>query len=158
MRLRGKLPIFSRRDLYNLDSTLASIIYHGLKAFKEDLEREIAEDGVYGTPQWVFNELGIDSKHQIPSKEDDEKALQYWLDTLELMIYGFDEKAEPNMDNYNFNLEFKTGEKTKYGTAVEIVCDNEVEYERYRKDVEVYEKKAQEGRELFGKHFTSLWT
>lgn len=35
MRMRGKLPIFSKRDCWNMNDVLMNVIYHGVKKFRD---------------------------------------------------------------------------------------------------------------------------
>ncbi len=73
MRMKGKLPIFTKRDAWNMDETLAPIITAGLKEFKKGLEESTCQgypDGLNGMDEWStiidkmiysFEHLKIDS-------------------------------------------------------------------------------------------------
>lgn len=141
----------SYRDTYSLDYTLSPIIYAGLSKFHEVLSKRNKENGCIGIP----NEYMKNEAEWVTDSD-----VQDWLDDIKKMMYAFENK-EPDMKHYNFSLEMVPvpGGIAKEGCSVPytIECDNEEEKARYYADLDVHEKKVQEGLNLFGSKFKSLW-
>lgn len=141
----------SYRDTYSLDYTLSPIIYAGLSQFHEVLEKRNKEGGCLGVPSEYCANPDVDVTDQ---------EVQNWLDDIKKMMYAFENK-EPDMKDYNFSLEMVPvpGGIAKEGCSVPytIECDNEEEKARYYADLDSYEKRVQEGLDLFGSKFKSLW-
>lgn len=141
----------SYRDTYSLDYTLSPIIYAGLSRFHEVLEKRNKEGGCLGIP----NEYMKDPDVWLTDSD-----VQDWLDDIKKMMYAFENK-EPDMKDYNFSLEMVEvpGGVAKEGCSVPytIECDNEEEKLRYHADLDAHEKNVQEGLNLFGQKYKSLW-
>lgn len=143
--------VASYRDTYSLDYTLSPIIYAGLSKFHEVLEKRNREGGCLGVPSEYCANPDVDVTDQ---------EVQNWLDDIKKMMYAFENK-EPDMKDYSFSLEMVPvpGGVAKEGMSIPytIECDNEEEKARYYADLDVHEKKVQEGLDLFGSKFKSLW-
>ena len=143
--------IASYRDTWSLDYTLSPIIYAGLSKFHEVLEKRNKEGGCLGVPSEYCANPDIDVTDQ---------EVQDWLDDIKKMMYAFENK-EPDMKDYNFSLEMVPvpGGVAKEGCSVlyTIECDNEEEKARYYADMEMHEKRIQEGLNLFSLRYKSLW-
>ena len=150
MRMKGKKPIFNRKDTWSLNDVLSPIIAEGLKKFLEVKRSEKGE--WFGVPGGAIeeyqkrNELPIDGWHA--DNETLKEADKVWEEILEKMIYAFENK-EPNPDDYGYNIEFKDGKM--------VITGNVLERKRYAKDVTIHENKVKEGHELFGKFYNNLW-
>lgn len=155
MRMKGKKSIFTYKDTYSLDSTLAPIILEGLKKFKGVIMERNENDRVFGVP--IKCHHGESEQHH--TEEERKEALAQWLSILDTMIYAFDRKNEPSMDDYNFTLNMVVlGRNEEDETSdVDIKCDNEEEYQRFRRDEEEHHERVKEGHRLFGEFFDSLW-
>lgn len=142
---------FGYRDTYSLDCTLSPIIYAGLSKFHEVLEKRNKEGGCLGVPSEYCANPDVDVTDQ---------EVQNWLDDIKKMMYAFENK-EPDMKDYSFSLEMVPvpGGVAKEGMSIPytIECDNEEEKARYYADLGAHEKRVQEGLDLFGSKFKSLW-
>jgi len=151
MRMKGKKVIFSKRDTWNLDNVLASVISEGLKKFKEELE----QDDFQGFPVEMYQELGINPEN--PTDEDSENAMQLWFDKIDRMIYAFNLDNEPKISDYDFKVKFIEESRTAIGVKGHMEVDNEIEEKRYIQDLKMYNEKCEQGRMLFSKYFNNLW-
>jgi hypothetical protein len=150
IKRKGKWQ-FGYRDTYSLDYTLSPIIYAGLSKFHEVLEKRNKEGGCLGVPsEYCAN----------PDLDVTDQEIQNWLDDIKKMMYAFENK-EPDMRHYNFSLEMAPvpGGVAKAGCSVPytIECDNLEERARYYADMDEHESKVQEGLNLFGQKYKSLW-
>ena len=144
------MAIRIQRYLLPRPHTLSPIIYAGLSKFYEVLEKRNKEGGCLGVP----NEYMKDEAEWITDSD-----VQDWLDDIKKMMYAFENK-EPDMKDYNFSLEMVPVQGVaKEGMSVPytIECDNEEEKARYYADMDAHELRVQEGLNLFGQKFKSLW-
>lgn len=150
IKRRGKWQ-FGYKDTFSLDYTLSPIIYAGLSRFHEVLSKRNKEGSCIGIP----NEYMKDESEWVTDSD-----VQDWLDDIKKMMYAFENK-EPEMKDYNFSLSMVPveGGVAKEGCSVPytIECDNEGEKARYYADMDVHEKRVQEGLNLFGQKYKSLW-
>lgn len=146
----------STQDAWNLDGTLMPIILAGLVKFKEmnrhgvpsKLLKNLSEEGIIGQPDENF----------VYSDEDIDKASEMWEEYIDTMIYAFDEKNEPDMDDFDFEIEMKSGEPEENGLIpCNIEISNEAESKRYDVASRAHKDKVERGNELFGLYFSSLW-
>jgi hypothetical protein len=117
-------------DTYNLDETLAMIIYPALlqfKATKTGMPMKIAM--VTNHDQQCFD--FFEDEH-IVQADSWTKGLSDWDEILDKMIWAFDQIIKRD------NL-------AKYVSVHDT------------KGLEMHEARIQEGLELFGKHYRSLW-
>jgi len=150
IKRKGKWQ-FGYRDTYSLDHTLSPIIHAGLSKYHEVLEKRSKENGCLGVPSEYCANPDVDVTDQ---------EVENWLDDIQKMMYAFENK-EPDMRDYNFSLEMVPvpGGAAKEGRSIPytIECDNEEEKARYYADMDVHELRVQEGLNLFGQKYKSLW-
>lgn len=147
MRMKGKKVIFSERDTWSLDETLEPVILAALQKFKEVIDKH----GVQGIPQWAFAEE--DTEH-----EDCETAEKNYLAALDLMIYAFDPSKKPSQEDFGLvsKMRFEETDKPDFSRVVFDVNSKEAK-QNWIQGLTTWDEKCQEGREMFGKHFKSLW-
>lgn len=133
---------FSTRDTCNLDHTLNRIIYSALVKYKE-----VVDSGRKGVPGCFMDE------------EDFEEGRKLYETALDMMIYAFNVDNEPDINDYDFDFVPGKyhGKPTENGTVWNMVADNPEEYERFKRDEEVHFAKVEQGRQLFAKHYNTLW-
>ena len=141
----------SYKDTFSLDHTLSPIIYAGLSRFHDVLEQKHREGKCLGVPSEYCANPGVDVT---------DSDVQDWLDDIKKMMYAFENK-EPDMRDYDFKLSMipVPGGVAKEGMSVPytIECDNLEEKARYYADCDEHERLVQEGLNLFGLRYGSLW-
>lgn len=151
MRMKGKKVIFDRKDTYSLDSVLEPIILAGLVKFKEVLVERNSTGECWGVPAWAFDDA--DENH-----EDFETATKNYMAALDLMIYAFDPSKEPSQKDVGLETTWvRTPVEGSSNTRITFERNSEDAYEKWGQALYVWNAKCEEGRELFGKHFKSLW-
>lgn len=100
-RSKGKWQV-SKRDVWSLDFTLNPIIHAALVKFKEELLKS------------EFS--GVPADFCIDDNCTDESVAN-WHETLDKMIYAFNESNEPDRENYDFKLNWETVPTERYGFA-----------------------------------------
>ena len=136
MRFKGKQPIFNRKDTWDLKSTLSPVILAGLEKFKEVISGDIAFKGIPHS----FYEEGLG-----------DGGWANWMEALDKMIFAFshlDGEVEYDKDLGLDREDFFETEQTP---------DQEKNWEEYLELRKELHAKVQEGLDLFGKHYTSLW-
>lgn len=145
MRMRGKKPIFNRKDCWDLRSTLAPVIAEGLKKFHSEMVRLREEDHPYrGAPTLVDCDIS-----QLGAEEHDKKfeeSYDEWLDTIAKMIYAFEDEENSPCPT-DFEVEFDGAFKV----------NDEEKYNQFREAEKEHNAKVEEGLELFAKYYRSLW-
>lgn len=148
MKIKANKVIFSNKDTFSLDNVLAPVILAGLKKFKNVLVERNNKGKVFGVPSEFCGEEGSDI----------EQGFKKWLETLDQMIYAFDITNEPDISKYDFKYDLIPENKDSRGrTAYGVSCTNNVEKERYHRDMEDHDLKVDNGLKLFAKHFQDLW-
>src|SRR5690606_36136296 len=107
MRMKGSKPIFNDKDTWNMDATLAPIICEGLKKFKEVISDP---ECIAVYPCKVIN--AFDFGYGVEMEDD---CIKEWHKIIDEMIYAFDSTNEPNISDYDFDLEFMNVGKTEQG-------------------------------------------
>lgn len=161
MQFKHGKVVFGYKDTFSMESTLAPIICAGLKKFKEIAN---AEPDRKWLPSSVTEELiaqGVIAYQEdyCLSEIDWDKAMAHYEYLIDEMIYAFDESNEPNISDYDFHYNMDTEEadsKTGYIPAT-ITCTNKEESDRYTKAMQEYYDRCDKGREVFSRHFKSLW-
>jgi hypothetical protein len=153
-------------DTWNLDTTLALIIYPALlqlKATKQGVPSEFAEVG----GEDYVNQQSFDFYTETHD-EAWKVGLERWDETLDKMIWSFEQllKGEYDDQYHHGSLDFdwvKT-DKTfpnpitgKIEATFQMVDKNPDEHWYDAEGHRLHEKRIQEGIELFGKHFRNLW-
>lgn len=131
---------FDDTECWNLDSTIAQFVLPRLKNFKE-------------------HNIGFPGNEEIPTFEK-------WNEIIDKMIYAFDhivredEYDEEKQKRHGVDfLEMYGFEKQKDGSAIMVETPkyNKQAMENYRKEQMEDHRKIDEGLQLFGKYFLSLW-
>jgi len=153
-------------DTYSLDHTLSLIILPALIQLKETM---------HGIPT-DFSEVGGEEYHDQMCfdfyKEDQnemfEKRCQTWKETLDKMIWSFQQIAlEDYEDQYHHgkaDYDWVESDKTypnpltgKIEKTYQMVDKNPDEHWYDFVGQQEHEKRIQEGLNLFGKYFRNLW-
>lgn len=153
-------------DTYSLDHTLALIILPALIQLKQTM---------HGVPT-DFSEVGGEDYHDQTSfdfyKEDQqemfEKRCQAWNETLDKMIWSFQQIALEDYDDlyHHGNPEYdwvKTDKQYlnpitgKMEDTFQMVDKNPEEHWYDHVGHKLHEERIQKGLELFGKYFRNLW-
>lgn len=154
MKLVDGKPVFSYEDTWDLDSTLAPIICEGFKKFKEVLLQRNADGKVYGVPVWAYEELGF--KHDdrgAYTETEEEKAFEYYMETLDKIIYAFDLDQEPSLDD--FGVDYSMDELENENFAIRV---NDLDkHDRYKKAVLEWTEKCTEGRRIMVEKWYDWW-
>jgi len=151
MRLKGKKAIFNTKDTWDLDSTLSPIICAGLKKFKEVISDKKQNSSV-GVPCNLLIDSGLDPQND----EDVDKGFELWLETLDKMIYSF-EDIEPDLDDYSVSFVYDKEDIDSGFSWKNLRPSDEVAYADFRGAEDKHAAKVQEGLELFARYFKNLW-
>ena len=154
-------------DTWNLDNTLARIIYPALIQLKAEK---------HGVPNDFVNDVGGEDYAQQESfdfykeshNESWEKAAKKWDDALDKMIWAFQQLAEADYDSqYHHGKGKYDWVKTDHLYPNPITGKMEATYQMVDKNPDehwydhvghqLHEERIQEGLELFGKYFRNLW-
>lgn len=137
-------------DTWSMDSTLALIIVPMLEQLKASK---------HGTPMSMFEEEdGIDEWGN-PGEEAHKEAIERWNAVIDHMIWSF---KQLTIDDGHKDFRIVEGEldltdhpedKGKDCTPLRWKVEPETNWNAYF----AYEEKIEEGLELFGKHYRSLW-
>lgn len=172
----GKFPIKGNRrkinveingyDTWNLDHTLAMIIYPALiqlKQTKQGIPNEFVEVGgeeYHSQQSFDFYVESHDEAWEIGAKR--------WDETLDKMIWAFQQIAfEDYNDKYHhgkMNMDWIKSDKTfpnpvtgKIEPTYQMIDKNPDEHWFDAEGLQLHEDRIQEGLELFGKYYRSLW-
>ena len=177
MKLKfGKFPKFGSQkidiqidswDTWNLDSTLAKIIYPLLIQLKNTM---------HGVPGAFIENIGgedyIDQLSFDFYKETHDESFQQrtkeWNECLDKMIWSFQQIAESDYDSkYHHGQAKYDWVKSDTMIANPITGKTEPTYQMVDKNpdehwldivgLQLHEDRIQEGIDLFAKHFRSLW-
>ncbi len=154
-------------DTWNMDGTLAKIIYPMLLQLKDTKQ---------GVPNEVVNDIGGEDYSDQYSfdfyketyNESFDKACERWNDILDKMIWSFQQIAEEDYDSkyHHGTPKFDwilTGQKYpnpitgKMEDTYQMVDKNPTEHWYDSVGHQLHEERIQEGLELFGKYYRSLW-
>ena len=142
---------FGAKDCWSLDCTLSPILLSALLKFKE------VSKGRKGVPVTVLSDLFPECLYS-HTEEQLEKGSEAWEEIIDKMIFAFDKKNEPKIEDYNFTFVHTFDDPMENGSRrAHITNTNEDEYERYKKDEVAYQSRVEEGHMLFGKYFQNLW-
>jgi len=154
-------------DSWNLDHTLALIIYPLLLQLKETKN---------GVPSEFVNDVGgedyVDQDsfdfYKESHSESFDEACKRWEEVLEKMIWSFEQLIKQDYtDQYHhgkMDLEWVKTDRTinnpitgKIEKTFQMVDKNPNEHWYDFEGHQLHEARIQEGLDLFGKHFRSLW-
>lgn len=126
---RGIYTKFKDKETWSLDYTIAQFILPRLIRYKK------LNNGVPGI--FFIDEEGND--HIMDTDNYTEIASKKWNDTLDKMIWSFDEiVTEKNEPMFHSDMD-------------------EEEKKKWLSDLQIYSDKIQEGLDLFAKYFRDLW-
>ena len=129
MRISKGKPVFGRKDTIDF-STLGEIIHAWLVKFRDD-----------------YIELGLTSVPVGLSQEE-------YLDIIDKMIYAFAD-VEPE---YNGEITYNSDKITdSQFRRVWVEVSDQDAWEQYLRECDEHAEKVEEGLELFGEYFRSLW-
>ena len=143
-------------DTWNLDHTLAMIIYPALvqlKEVKHGVPSEFAAvggEGYDGQSSFDFYTETVDECFKI--------GVSRWNATLDKMIWSFQQLCLDNYDDKYHHGEIKIAWKDVPGSNLsEMVDTNPNEHWYDHVGEMLHQARIQEGLDLFGKHYRSLW-
>lgn len=144
--------VFGARDTWSLDHTLSPIILSALLKFKE------CSKDYKGIPGLLLCEMFPEVAYDHTEEQYDQASAR-WEEILDTMIYAFNLKNEPKIQDYAFKFNHSFFEDTSPDefTRMDFSVTNEEEYERYKFDEKAYQDKVTEGHMLFGKYLKCLW-
>ncbi len=154
MRFKGKKPIASYRDTYDLTAVFDPIIAEGLRKFIEVKHGD--KEKLFGFPTGALEWHGLITEEQ---SDDLEYCNKIWDEVLNKIHYAFSDN-EPKIRDYDFDYDWLESEYVEgYGQTytMKLKEGTEAENERYDRDMKAHEAKVQEGRELFYKFYDNLW-
>ena len=102
----------------------------------------------------MYKNLVVKYIGAIDDNYEDEPQSEKWFEILAKMIFAFDDKNEPDVSSYKIGFELSSD---KSGGFCSISVSNQEGYDQYYKDMEDWDKKKQEGLDLFAKHYNNLW-
>jgi hypothetical protein len=154
MRFKGKKPIASYKDTYDLPTVFDPIIAEGLRKFIEVKHGE--KSGLFGVPTGALVLHGL-----VTEKETEDLVYcdKVWDDVLNKIHYAFSDNG-PNIREYDFDFDWiESGYVEGYGQTytMKLKEGTEAENARYDTDMKKHEAKVKEGRELFYKFYDNLW-
>lgn len=156
MRMKGKKPIFNYKDTFSMDATLNPIIHAGLTKFADTIEEKINDPWI-GVPSSVLADYFPD--HDVEDEITNDHVMK-WIEIVREMAFAFSD-YEPDPGDYGFEIEFiGTSDHPKEEVVVytrRTRINNQDEWDRYGKDIELARKRADKGRELFAKYYNDLW-
>jgi len=143
-------------DTWNLDHTLAMIIYPALlhlRATKHGVPGEFSE---VGGEDW-----GSQQSFDFYSETTDEcfeLGVQRWNEVLDKMIWSFQQIALDDYDDKYHHGEMKIGwsEEDPLGMST-MIDENPDEHWYDHVGHQLHNDRIQEGLELFGRFYRSLW-
>ena len=157
-RQKGKIR-FSQREVWDLDTHLAKIIFIGLVQFKQSKR--------HGTPSAFLTESTIEHSFGTATEE----TRQAWEETLDQMIYAFSprqeyDEIEPSI--YDLKMVEDVDRQSSSDDSIPIkmltipkVGITERDIETYKQRKQQWEQvdilKREQGRILFAKYFHCLW-
>lgn len=180
MRIQKGHPRFSKRELWNLDSTLAPIIHQALVQFKDSHRHGFP---MYAVTDYLKEVKGL-TEEQITEmfkanpngNYDREEVAEFFETILDKMIFAFSKEAKkeyedieecPTLCSFTDPQAFEDEDlepdekglsriffKPKKGYTKEDVDAYWVRHKEFNK---VLENKIDEGLKLFSRYFYSLW-
>ena len=152
---KGKYK-WQHKATYSVDWSLSPVIL----AYLEKLYETIKDRETIGVPIYYCDKQAkIEGFEQYDwdTEIDLDAAHQLRLRDLEELIYVFNNKNEPRIEDYDFKIDMKFGETNEKGCAAcEFEVTGEEERNRYRKDSSEWHDRKQKGQELFGQIFNTL--
>lgn len=152
---KGKYK-WQHKATYSVDWSLSPVIL----AYLEKLYETIKDRETIGIPIYYCDKqakIGGFEQYDWGTEIDLDAAHQLRLRDLEELIYVFNPKNEPRIEDYDFKIDMKFGETDEKGcTACEFEVTGEEERNRYHKDSSEWHDRKQKGQELFGQIYSTL--
>ena len=142
---------FGYKDTWSLDCSLSPIIAAGLTKFHDVLKEKNAKGGCIGIPNGFMK-----NEEEWVTDSD----IQDWLDTLQQMIYAFQDNAPEIKDfHFSFNIIEVEDATPIHGCSkpYHIEPTNQEAYDAFRAAEKEHQERVQKGLELFAKHYKDLW-
>jgi hypothetical protein len=172
----GKFPNHGHRkisveiedfDTWNLDHTLAKIIYPALIQLR-DTKHGVPGDFVNNVGGEDYSDQDSFDFYKETHKESWEEAAKKWDDVLDKMIWSFEQLANQDYDDQYHHGDAKfdwiktdkpypnpvTG---KIESTYQMIDKNPDEHWYDHVGHKMHEDRIQEGLDLFGKYFRALW-
>jgi len=150
MRMRGKLPIISYKDTWNLDeSVFIPVIVEALKKYRS------IESDFEGTPSTFLMRTKNPGTAFDSTETDGTTDHERWNKTIDFIITSL-ETPEPE---YEGELSMTFGEEDPVtGTSkVHIEKSDEGLWDKYLKETEIWERNRRRAIELFAVYFFDFW-
>jgi hypothetical protein len=131
-------------DTWSMDSTLALIIIPMLKQLQATK---------HGTPMAMFDDMDATM-----DPEANDRAIEKWDNTIRHMIWSFEQLIEEEHDAFVIvegKMDMKTYPEDEGKNCTPLRWERE--YEVRWDAMAAYHERIQEGLDLFGKHYRSLW-
>ena len=153
-------------DTWNLDGTLAAIIYPAL------LQLKATKQGVPGNFTTVggenYTEQDSFDFYKESCDEAFKKACEKWEEVLDKMIWSFEQLLKNDYDDLyhhgKINWNWVKTDKTypnpvtgKMEPTYQMVDENPDEHWYDFEGHQLHDERIQEGLELFGKYYRALW-
>lgn len=122
-----------------LHNQLSTAEYYGIPSYYCQKQAEIQ-----GIDEWYSDEVDLDAAHKLRMKD------------LEELIYIFNEKNAPDIEDYDFEIETIFGKKSESFSTVKFDVKGQEELDRYNKDELEWKERKKAGQELFGKIYQCL--
>jgi hypothetical protein len=153
-------------DTWNLDNTLALIIYPALLQLKATKQGVPSEFGDVGGETW-----GTQESFEFYQESHDEAwkvGIERWEEILEKMIWSFEQllkgeydeqyhHGDPKYDWIKSDKTFANPITGKVEETFQMVDKNPTEHWYDSVGHLKHEERIQEGLELFGKYYRNLW-
>ena len=153
-------------DTWNLDNTLALIIYPALLQLKATKQGVPSEFGDVGGETW-----GTQERFEFYQESHDEAwkvGIERWEEILEKMIWSFEQllkgeydeqyhHGDPKYDWIKSDKTFANPITGKVEETFQMVDKNPTEHWYDSVGHLKHEERIQEGLELFGKYYRNLW-
>lgn len=142
-------------DTWNLDHTMAMILYPALIQLKEVKHGVPSEFAEVGGEDWI-SQQSFDFYTET-NAECFDLGVARWNETLDKMIWSFQQLCLDDYTDKYHHGEMKMGWKETTNGMSEMVDENPSEHWYDAVGAMLHEERIQEGLALFGKHYRSLW-
>jgi hypothetical protein len=143
-------------DTWNLDHTMAMILYPALIQLKEVKHGVPSEFAEVGGEDWI-SQQSFDFYTET-NAECFDLGVARWNETLDKMIWSFQQLCLDDYSDKYHHGTMKMGWKEVDSNGLsEMVDENPSEHWYDYVGNQLHEERIQEGLELFGKHYRSLW-
>lgn len=163
MRMRGKKPIISYKDTWNLDqSVFIPVIVEALKKYRS------IESDFKGTPATflkrtkrpgcAFNDNTPEFKERCLDNEPDDLGYidhERWNKTIDFIIESLEAK-EPEYEG-EIDMTFDEADPETGLSKVNLKVSDEELWDKYKKETERWERNRRRAVELFAVYFFDFW-